>query len=129
MATRGTAFFEVQYSLNEEYKVLGCVQIYSDAYPSGFGQEMIKILDGAYIGEFSEMSEKKIFKNIESIVLEVMSDYSSGYYDDEYIYRFTFKPYMTAEPIYLASDILDIKVEHSYNNFTGPLPDFKLFCD
>jgi len=128
MSTRGTAFFEIQNALNEEPSVLGCVQIYSDGYPSGFGQEMVKIFDDAYIGELSE-SGKKIFKNIESIVLKIMSDYPSGYYDDEYIYRFTFKPYMVENPTYLISDILAIKVENRSNNFTGSFPEFKLFCD
>jgi len=136
MSTRGTAYFEIQGSLNSDPVKVGRIGIPHDGYLSGFGFKVCDIISGIRIEKSTESTieqqiSRKCFRSIESVILYTLYRIPSDYYfDNEYIYRFIFDPYKNDNPSYYVEDVMAVEVKHKYadDDFSGTFEEFRALC-
>ena len=134
MSTRGTAYFEIQDTLDKDPVRVGRINIARDAYKSGFGYAVCGLLAEAWIADEDDSKAKSancLFKNVERAILYVIYNYPSDIFEeDEYIFKFTFKPFLNADRAYRVSEVIHVDVKHKYgdNDFSGSFSDFVGYC-
>jgi len=136
MSTRGTAYFELQESSGGDPVVVGRIGIPRDGYPSWFGLEVCKIIsgvriDGSFEGSAGDERNRRCFRNLEGVILDILHNIPSDYYfDDEYIYRFIFTRGKGEGSPYYVEDIARVEMQKKYGseNFSGTFDEFRAFC-
>jgi hypothetical protein len=125
MSTRATGYFDVFNPLTKKTTTLAKIYIGHDAYPLGFGHDILT--------KISKIKDP--IRNAEHLILILIKNYESGLYfsSNEYVYTFTLVTPTASSDSFLPGDYIDniIVTSDSYDKavFNGDYDQFKKFVN
>ena len=100
--TRGSAYFKIQDTPEQEAEQILEIGFFSDAYPSGKGQSIYDALKNANVTDD---------RSVERAFLSAFGDWASDHLmDDEYVYTITLKPFLVNKETYSLHEIAHFEV-------------------